>query len=101
MKPEELGKIAYEAYGCNTCHSVDGGKNTGPTWKGLYGRTEKFTDGSSTLVDDAYIQESINYAGKRIVAGYENQMPNFEGQIKPILDDIGPKVTHVGDNGQQ
>ena len=55
------------------------------TWKGLYGRTEKFTDGSTVVVDDAYIQESINYSGKRIVAGYENQMPNFEGQIKPKL----------------
>jgi cytochrome c oxidase subunit 2 len=85
MPPAELGKIAYEAYGCNTCHSVDGSKNTGPTWKGLYGKTEKFTDGSTVVVDDAYLQESINQPGKRVVSGYENQMPNFEGQIKPKL----------------
>jgi len=85
MPPEDLGKIAYEAYGCNTCHSVDGSKNTGPTWKGLYGKSEKFADGSSATVDEAYLEESINFPGKKVVAGYENQMPSFEGQIKPKL----------------
>lgn len=87
MKPEELGKIAYEAYGCNTCHSVDGSKNTGPTWKGLYGKTEQFADGTSAVADEAYLKESINKPGAKVVRGYENQMPAFEGQIKPKLFD--------------
>ena len=85
MSPVELGKIAYESYGCNTCHSVDGSKNTGPSWKGIYGKTEKFTDGTTAVVDDKYIEESINTPGKKVVAGFENQMPAFEGQIKPKL----------------
>lgn len=84
MKPEELGKLSWEAYGCNTCHSVDGSKNTGPTWKGIYGKTEKFADGSTQVIDDAYLMESINYPAKKVVAGYENQMPSFEGQIREI-----------------
>ena len=84
MKPEELGKQAASDYGCVTCHSQDGAKNTGPTWKGIWGKTEKFTDGSTAVVDEAYIRESVNFPSKKIVATFENQMPSFEGQVREI-----------------
>jgi cytochrome c oxidase subunit 2 len=84
MEPEKLGKMVYEQKGCNNCHSVDGSKNQGPTWKGIYGHKGKFTDGTAYEADEAYITESINYPAKHIVEGYSNVMPSFEGLIRPI-----------------
>ncbi len=52
------------------CHSQDGSTRLGPTWKGLYGRTEQFADGSSALVDEAYLKESILEPQARLVQGY-------------------------------
>ncbi len=46
----QLGKQTYENKGCVSCHNVDGTKNTGPTGKGMWGRTEKFQDGGSVVV---------------------------------------------------
>jgi len=33
--PVARGQLWYERYGCNSCHSIDGTRNVGPTWKGL------------------------------------------------------------------
>lgn len=80
--PVAFGKEVYENAGCNNCHSVDGSKNQGPTWKGMWGREAKWTDGQSYKVDRNYILESISNPGKHVVAGYENVMPSFEGLIR-------------------
>ncbi len=42
----------YEKQGCSTCHSVDGTPKIGPTWKGLFGKEESFTNGSKQAVDE-------------------------------------------------
>lgn len=67
-------KLAQEN-GCLACHSLDGAKIVGPTWLGLYGKTETFTDGSSVVVDDAYLIESMRNPGSKIVEGFTNAMP--------------------------
>lgn len=77
----DLGRQVYENKGCNSCHSVDGAKNTGPTWKGMWGRTEKFVDGGTVVVDEEYVKESINEPAKHIVLGFENVMPSFGGGL--------------------
>lgn len=66
----EKGRQLVEQYGCSACHSLDGSTRLGPTWKGLYGRTEQFADGSSALVDEAYLKESILKPQARLVQGY-------------------------------
>lgn len=66
----EKGRQLVEQYGCSACHSQDGSTRLGPTWKGLYGRTEQFADGSSALVDEAYLKESILKPQARLVQGY-------------------------------
>ena len=78
----ELGAIFFQRYGCNQCHSIDGAANTGPSFQGLWGRDEHFTDGSSAPVDENYIRESILYPGNKVVKGYQNKMPSFKGKIK-------------------
>jgi cytochrome c oxidase subunit II len=77
----ELGKILYSTKGCAACHSVDGGKGTGPSWKGIWGQTHKFKDGGSALVDENYIRESILEPAKHIVEGYPNQMQSYQGLL--------------------
>ncbi len=76
--PVAAGKTVAERNACSACHSIDGTKGVGPTWKGLYGSTESMTDGSSFVVDDEYIAESIRMPSLRIVAGYDNAMTPYD-----------------------
>jgi len=80
--PEVWGKMQWEAKGCNSCHTLDGSKNQGPTWKGIWGKTEKFVDGGSAVVDENYITESIYQPQAHIVQGFEPVMPTFQGLVK-------------------
>jgi cytochrome c2 len=64
------GKALYTSLGCIGCHSLDGSKGTGPTFKGLAGRQTKLTDGTTVTADDAYLLESIEDPDKQIVAGF-------------------------------
>ena len=78
---------------CLACHSADGSQLVGPTWKGLYGKEEVLEDGSTVLVDDAYIRESIEDPMAKITKGYPPSMPPFgamltEEQIKDITEYI-------------
>ncbi len=76
-----LGAGLYKSKGCVACHSVDGSTSTGPTWKAVWGKTHKFKDGGSAIVDENYVRESMLEPGKHIVEGFSNQMPTFQGQI--------------------
>lgn len=78
--PVAYGRKLWEQ-NCRTCHSVDGSKNIGPTWKDLYGASRAFTDGSSAVADDEYIRSSILNPASRIVSGYPNQMNSFAGLL--------------------
>ncbi len=77
----DFGARVYKARGCGSCHSLDGSAATGPTFKGVYGKTENLADGSTVLIDDNYIRESILEPNAKIVAGFAPQMPSFAGQL--------------------
>jgi cytochrome c oxidase subunit II len=66
---------------CATCHSIDGRAGTGPTFKGIYEQNVKLKDGTTVLIDDDYIRESVLYPQAKIVAGFEPVMPTFRGQL--------------------
>ena len=81
--------------GCIACHSLDGTKIVGPTFKGLYGSTiDVITDGKTHKVkaDDLYLKESITYPNKDIVVGYnQGIMKSYltllkDDEIKKIID---------------
>jgi len=80
--PAELGKQLYTTWGCATCHSINGTRQQGPTFKGLFGRTESLADGSSVKADEAYIKESILLSNAKVVAGFQPVMPVFQGVLK-------------------
>lgn len=82
MPLRELGKLVYENKGCATCHSLDGSRGQGPSWKGVWGKTEKGADGKEYKVDANYIRESILYPQAILVQGYEPIMPTFQGLLR-------------------
>jgi mono/diheme cytochrome c family protein len=73
----EVGAKLYEAKTCVTCHSLDGSKKVGPTWKGLYGSMVQ-TDKGEVKADDAYLRESIVQPMAKIVTGFPPAMPTVE-----------------------
>ena len=69
--PVERGEIWYEQFGCLACHSIDGTDRIGPSWLGIYGSTETLTDGSTVVVDDDYLFNSIMDPQAQVVEGFE------------------------------
>jgi mono/diheme cytochrome c family protein len=71
---------------CQACHSLDGRPGIGPSFletHELYvaGAQRRMIDGTTVLVDDDYIVESILQPAVKITEGYANQMPSFQGQL--------------------
>lgn len=91
-KPELEGREVAESKGCLNCHSEDGTRKVGPTFKGLYGRQVTVTrDGETvTLEADAdYLRRSIENPAAEIVEGYSPAMPVFrlsEEEMNALLD---------------
>lgn len=83
------GEVLYTVQGCKACHSIDGTKGIGPTWKGVADSQVRLADGTTVLADQAFLEESIREPNAKIVAGYkENAMPDFgltENQIRDLV----------------
>jgi cytochrome c oxidase subunit 2 len=88
----EAGKAFVAQSGCGGCHSIDGGKLTGPTWRGLFQSQVKLSDGRTVTADEAYLSESIHDPNAKVVAGFPgNVMPKFDltdQQINAIVSYI-------------
>ncbi|CAI8716172.1 cytochrome c oxidase subunit II [Pseudomonas sp. IT-P74] len=69
------GQRLAGSLGCLACHSVDGNKGVGPSWQGLYGKTETFADDTSVKVDEGYLKDSVLHPNAKIVKGYAAVMP--------------------------
>lgn len=82
------GEKVYAQKGCNGCHSVDGSPKLGPTFKGLYGKTEQ-TDKGPVTVDDAYLAESVSAPAAKLVTGFPPVMPPVpltDQELKDLID---------------
>lgn len=91
------GKELYKALGCVGCHTVDGSPSTGPTWLGLFGREVEviLPDGTTTKLpaDEAYLKESILRPAVKVVKGFSNIMPGYEGQLSD--EDIQAIIEYI------
>jgi cytochrome c oxidase subunit 2 len=76
--PAATGRALAQSKGCVACHTIDGSSGVGPTWKGLFGKTETMADGSSALVDEAYLKSFIRNPQARTVKGFAPIMPKIE-----------------------
>jgi cytochrome c oxidase subunit II len=81
--PLEFGTELYTKRGCNACHTVDGSKLTGPTWKGIWNTQVELVGGASVLIDENYLRESMLEPTAKVVAGFPPVMPPYKG----ILND--------------
>ena len=76
---QEIGEKLYTSLGCIACHSLDGGKNHGPTLKGSFGSKREFLSATSLVVNEAYIRESIENPMAKTVKGYlTGMMPPYK-----------------------
>ncbi|MBK8167181.1 MAG: c-type cytochrome [bacterium] len=78
---EQAGELLYGTKGCRACHSLDGSKLVGPSFKDLYGHEFDTREGVRITVDAAYIRESILTPNVSVVAGFEPVMTPYEGKI--------------------
>lgn len=80
-----LGLKVLEKNGCIACHSIDGSKLVGPSFKGLHGSiSEVTTNGANSKinVDSAYITSSIYEPNKDVVVGFpQGVMKSYKGIV--------------------
>lgn len=79
--PAQYGEKLYSRRGCSGCHSVDGSKRVGPSFKESFGNMRSFASGGSAVADENYIRESVIYPKAKVVAGYQPAMPSYKGQL--------------------
>ncbi len=72
------GQKLFQELGCANCHRFDT-QGRGPNLVGLYGKPVLLDDGRLVNADEAYIRESILQPGAKVVAGFQNIMPTFQG----------------------
>lgn len=79
----EQGQSLFNQLGCGNCHAsnVNNGIGRGPNLSGLYDSKVDLKDGNAVKADESYIRESVLYPQGKIVAGFDDIMPTFKGQI--------------------
>ncbi len=95
--PAATGKRIMQNIGCFACHSVDGSKLVGPSFKGIWGETQTVvTDGATRqiTVDAEYVQRSIYEPNADVVEGFtKGLMVSYQGQLSD--DDINNIIEYL------
>ena len=90
------GQQLMQEKGCFACHTTDGSKLIGPTFKGMYSKLEKVSrDGEiyEVTVDEAYIERSLFEPNSEILVGYQPLMPPQTGIVSP--DEVEKIVSYI------
>lgn len=79
MSEEELAAAGKELFNgpkiCMSCHKQDSADRlVGPGLKGIFGREEKMADGTTIIVDEAYLIESLKEPNAKVVDTYPPAM---------------------------
>jgi len=86
--PDHPGLVLLKNTGCLACHSQDGSRLVGPSFKGLYGSEKTvITDGAErqVTVNDEYISLSITQPDADLVKGFA------KGLMKSYSDELTPE----------
>jgi len=88
--PTATGKRIMQNIGCFACHTLDGTKLVGPSFKGIWGAEHTVITGKETrkvTVDEEYIKRSIYEPNADVVEGFmKGLMVSYQGQLSE--DDI-------------
>lgn len=79
--PAAAGEQLVEQLGCLSCHTTNGKKGAGPTWKGVAGRQVKLTDGTTVTADGEYLTRAILDPSAQVVAGFPGGL--MAATVKP------------------
>ncbi|SHI72212.1 cytochrome c oxidase subunit 2 [Tangfeifania diversioriginum] len=83
--PTATGKRIMQNIGCFACHSLDGSRLVGPSFKGIWGEEiTVVTDGEErqVVVDEEYVRRSIYEPNADVVDGFnKGLMLSYEGQL--------------------
>lgn len=74
------GEQLFKSLACTSCHSANS-QTRGPNLEGIFGKQVQLQDGSSVLVDENYLRESIVNPNAKIRMGFAPNMPTFRGVI--------------------
>ncbi len=83
MSPAEYGAKLYKSKACVTCHTIDGSKLVGPSFKGVFGTTATLAKGGTMPVDENFVRAHILNPKSLTIQGYDPVMPTYQG----ILND--------------
>jgi cytochrome c oxidase subunit 2 len=100
--PEPEGFIVLRTTGCLACHTIDGAKLVGPSFKGLFGSERTVVVKNKEMkkiADEAYIANSIYNPDSEIAAGYnKGLMKSYTGILKEAdLKKIQDYLKTLGD----
>ncbi len=74
------GRKIFLKYRCVSCHSAKEDA-AAPVLENVFGKPVRLKDGTTVLADEEYIRQSIMEPDSQIVAGWQNIMPTFKGQV--------------------
>jgi cytochrome c oxidase subunit 2 len=78
------GRALAARYGCLACHTTDGQRHIGPSWRGLFASRVDLGGGRTTVADEAYLTRSMMEPQVEVVAGYAPLMPSYQGLLDPF-----------------
>jgi cytochrome c oxidase subunit 2 len=77
----DLGRVVASQKQCFACHTLDGQRHIGPTWRGLYLSTVPLDDGRTVIADEAYLTRSMMDPAVEVHAGFRAVMPTYQGVL--------------------
>lgn len=95
------GAVVHKTF-CISCHSTDGSKLVGPSFRGLIGSKHSVITGAEPreiTVDEDYLRKSITHPEVDITEGYQPVMPNFTAALQPgQLDAVIAFIRSLGES---
>jgi cytochrome c oxidase subunit 2 len=73
ISADHPGLAVLKKNACVSCHSLDGSKIVGPSFKGIWGKTETVITNETErniLIDEAYVMQSIREPNADVVKGF-------------------------------
>lgn len=88
----QRGAKQFADLACSTCH-LDSGQGRGPSLHDIVGKPVELQDGTTVVVDEAYLRESILNSQAKVVKGFQPLMPTFQGLISE--ENLVALIEHV------
>jgi cytochrome c oxidase subunit 2 len=98
------GEKLFADLACNSCHRSDA-QGRGPALRNVFGHPVQLQDGTTVTADESYVRESILMPAAKLTAGYQPEMPAFQGlvseeQLLALIEYVKSLSTQQGNANQ-